>query len=158
MGPIKTIVRTLEKTKSDIQEIVVTGTNKKLYKSLKRKIRKYKNNIQLFGYANNVHELMAVSDIIISKPGGVTTAEVLAKKLPMIIVKPIPGQEENNTKYLTEKGAAIEIDDPEDITTVIEELIKDPSKLKRLSESAGFISRPLASLNIAKLLLELANA
>ncbi|MBU1870278.1 MAG: glycosyltransferase, partial [Candidatus Omnitrophica bacterium] len=158
LGPIKTIISSLEKINYPLQEIVVTGTNKKLYKSLKRKVKKLKKDIQLLSYSNNIHELMAASDLIISKPGGVTTAEVLAKKLPMIIVKPIPGQEENNTRYLTEKGAAIKIDEPEEINSVIEELIKDASKLKRLSESAGFISKPLASLNIAKLILELANA
>ena len=155
LGPIKTIVRALEKVEKEIQEIVVTGINKKLYNSLKRKIKKYKKKTLLFGYVNNINELMAVSDIIITKPGGVTCAELLAKHLAMLIVKPLPGQEANNTRYLTEKGAAIKIDEPVDINLVIEDLLAEPDKLRRLRESADCLSKPNASLDIAKLLLDL---
>jgi len=157
MGPIKTIVKSLEKVKKEIQEVVVTGTNKKLYNSLKRKIKKYKKKILLFGYVDNINELMSTSNIIITKPGGVTCAEVLAKHLAMIIVKPLPGQEANNTRYLTEKGAAIKVDEPEEINLAIEDLLKEPDKLKRLYESAGSLSKPNASLDIARLLLDLSN-
>lgn len=155
LGPIKTIVKSLEKVKKDIQEIVVAGTNKKLYKSLKRKIKKYKKKILLFRYTQHMNELMEIADIIISKPGGVTTAEALAKKIPMVIVKPIPGQEVSNTAFLTQKEAAIKVDGPKKINLVIEGLLNAPQKLARLSEAAGRISKPNASMNIAKLLLNL---
>lgn len=157
LGPIKTIVKSLEKVKKPIQEIVITGTNNKLYNSLRRKIKKYKKKILLFKYVNNINELMAISNIIITKPGGVTTAEVLAQHLPMIIVKPIPGQEVNNAVYLTEKGAAIRTEEPKEINTVIEDLFANPAKLKRLCEDATRISKPNASMDIARLLLELCN-
>jgi len=155
LGPIKTIVKSLEKVKRDIQEIVVTGTNKKLYKTLKRRIKKYKKKVLVFGYLHNIHELMDISNIIITKPGGVTTAEVLAKKIPMIIVKPIPGQEANNTDYLTKKKAAIALDKPREVYLSIQDLLDDPQKLKRISECASAISKPNASLDIARLLLDL---
>lgn len=158
LGPIKTIVKSLEKVKKEIREIIVTGTNKKLYNSLKRKIKKYKKKILLFGYIDNIHELMAVSDIIITKPGGVTTAEVLAKKIPMVIVKPIPGQETSNTAYLTEKGAAIKVDGPKEVNLVIDGLLANPLRFREISESAGRISKPGASMDIARLLLELPHA
>ena len=107
LGPIKTIVKNMEKVKANIQEIVVCGTNRKLYSFLKKKLKKYKKKILLYGYSDNMNELMGVSDLVITKPGGVTTAEALAKRLAMIIIKPIPGQEANNTAYLTKEGAAI---------------------------------------------------
>jgi processive 1,2-diacylglycerol beta-glucosyltransferase len=157
LGPIKTIVKSLETVGGNIQEIVVTGTNRKLFKSLNRKIRKYKKNIALLGYANNINELMSVSNVIVSKPGGVTTAESLSKKLPMIIVKPIPGQEQNNTDYLTQKGAAIKIDSPKQINSVVDDLVKDPFKLRQFSEAASLIAKPNASLDVANLLLQLSN-
>ncbi len=155
LGPIKTIVKSLEKVKKEIQEVVVTGTNKKLYNSLKRKIKKYKKKILLFEYVNTIDELMGISDIIITKPGGVTCSEVLAKHLAMLIVKPLPGQEANNTRYLTEKGTAIKIDEPKDLNLVIEDLLKEPDKLKCLYESAVRLNKPNSSLDIAKLLLDL---
>jgi processive 1,2-diacylglycerol beta-glucosyltransferase len=155
LGPIKTIVRSLEKVRREIQGMVVTGTNKKLFNSLERKVKKYKNKILVIGYTNNINELMEISNIIVTKPGGVTTAEVLAKKIPMIIVKPIPGQEENNTAYLTQKGAALKVDEPKEINFVIEDLLSHPAKISRMRESAGAISKPNASLDIAGLLLNL---
>jgi processive 1,2-diacylglycerol beta-glucosyltransferase len=156
LGPIKTIVKSLEKVRHNFQEIVVTGTNKKLYRSLKKKIKKYKKKILLYGYAQNINELMSVSDIIITKPGGVTTAEALAKKMAMLIVKPIPGQEANNTVYLTEKGAAIKVDSAKQINFILEELLNDPKKLSSLRNSAGKISKPNSSFDIARLLLDAA--
>jgi processive 1,2-diacylglycerol beta-glucosyltransferase len=154
LGPIKTIVKTLEKVKVNLQEVVVTGTNKKLYKTLKRRIKKYKKNILLFGYTHYINELMYLSDIVVSKPGGVTTSEVLATGKPMIIIKPLPGQEANNTKYLTEKGAAIKLDNPKKINLIIDDLFKSSQRLDNLSKSARAISKPNSSMEIARLVLK----
>lgn len=156
LGPIKTIVKSLEKAKGDFQEIVVTGINKKLYRSLKKKIEKSKKKILLYGYADNINELMSVSDIIITKPGGVTTAEALAKKMAMIIVKPIPGQEANNTDYLMEMGAAVKAGSAKGVRAILEGLLSDRHKLAGLRNSAEKISKPNASFDIARLLLEAA--
>lgn len=158
LGPIKTIVNSLEKVKEPIQEIVVCGTNKKLYNSLKRKFHKFKKKILLYGYTHHVNELMTVADMIITKPGGVTTAEVLAKNLPMIIIKPIPGQEANNALYLTEKNAAVKIDKPKEVVAVIEDFIKNPDKLIAMAKAIETIKKPQASIDIAKLVLELPHA
>ncbi|MDD5408699.1 MAG: glycosyltransferase [Candidatus Omnitrophica bacterium] len=155
LGPIKTIVKSLEKVKQDIQELIITGTNKKLYRTLKRKIRGYKKEIHLFGFVQNIHELMHISKVIISKPGGVTTAEVLSARLPMVIVKPIPGQEINNTNFLTHKGAAIKVDDPKEVYRVIDELLEDRVKLERLRQAAAEIAKPNASMDVARLLLSI---
>lgn len=155
LGPIKTIIKSLERVKLPFQEIVITGTNKRLFKSLERKQKKHKKTMRIFTYVNNINELMEIASIIITKPGGITTAEALAKKLPMLIVKPIPGQEANNANYLAEKKAAVKIKKPKDIQHVVEGLLKDPVKLKLMSESASSISKPNASMDIARLLLSL---
>lgn len=157
LGPIKTIVKSLEKIKPEFQAIVVTGTNKKLYNSLKRKTKKFKRKVLVFGYTDKVSEFMAVSDLVVTKPGGITTAEALSKKLPMIIVKPIPGQEANNTAFLLEQQAAIRTDDAENINLIFDDLLLNRNKLTKLSEAAGRISKPNASFDIAKLLLSLNN-
>jgi processive 1,2-diacylglycerol beta-glucosyltransferase len=100
---------------------------------------------------------MCIADIVVSKPGGVTTSEVLSLAKPMIIVKPLPGQEANNTAYLTHKEAALEIEKPGKINLIVEELLKNPQRLKHLSDSAKRISKPNASMDIARLLLESCN-
>jgi len=155
LGPIKTIVKSLEKSEYDLQELIVTGTNKKLFRSLKRQIRHLHKDIQLFGFVQNIHELMHISKVIISKPGGVTTAEVLSMGLPMVIVKPIPGQEVNNTNFLTQKSAAVEVDEPKEVYRVIDDLLKNKAKLERLKSSGLKIAKPGASMDIAKLILSL---
>ena len=155
LGPIKTIIKSLEKSEHNIQELIIAGTNKKLFRSLKRKIKHYKKNVRLFGFIQNIHELMHISDVIISKPGGVTTAEVLSMGLPMVIVKPIPGQEINNTNFLTQKQAAIKVDDPKEVYRVIDDLLKNKLKLERLRTAGLKIAKPGASMDIAKLLLSL---
>jgi len=155
LGPIKTIVKSLEKSEHDITELIVAGTNKKLLRTLKRKIKHYKKEIHLFGFVQNIHELMHISKVIISKPGGVTTAEVLSMGLPMIIVKPIPGQEINNTNFLTQKQAAIKVDEPKEVYQVIDDLLKNNIKLERLRAAGLKIAKPSASMDIAKLILSL---
>jgi len=155
LGPIKTIVKSLEKSEYGIQELIVTGTNKKLFRSLKRKIKHYKQDIHLFGFVQNIQELMYISKLIISKPGGVTTAEVLSMGLPMVIVKPIPGQEVNNTNFLTQKQAAIKVDEPKEVYQAIDDLLKNKSKLEQLRTAELKIAKPGASMDIAKLLLSL---
>ncbi len=154
LGPMRTIIKSLEKVKKDIQEIIVAGKNKKLYNSLKRRLKKYKKKALLFGFVDNIHELMRISDIIITKPGGVTVAEVLAKGIPMIIIKPIPGQEASNTVYLTEKGAAIKIDNPEEANLAVEYLLDNPVRLSEIRKSALRMSKPNASQDIARLVLD----
>ncbi len=153
LGPIKTIIKSLDKTAADLQQIVVCGTNKKLHKSLQKKIKKLNKKVLLYGYANNVSELMSAADIIITKPGGITTAEALAKKLPMVIVKPIPGQEANNTAYLIAKKAAIKIDDPDEVGAAVSEILANPEKFSAMTESVSKIAKPNASLDVAELLL-----
>lgn len=155
IGPIRAAVTALDKSKAEFQEIVITGVNKKLYHQLKKTIKHCKKKILLLGYVENINELMSISSMIITKPGGITTAEALTKSLPMIIIKPIPGQEESNTAYLIEKGAAIRLDNLKDLNIMVTNLISNPDKLKKLSECASQIKKPNASLDIAQLLLDL---
>jgi processive 1,2-diacylglycerol beta-glucosyltransferase len=155
LGPIKAIVNSLDKIEADLQMIVVTGTNKKLHKTLKNSIKKFKKKVCVLGYVNNINELMSVSDLIITKPGGITTSEALSKKLPMLIIKPIPGQEANNAAYLTQQKAALNIGNPKDINVIVEDLLLNPERLKRISESCGRISKPTAGIDIARFILDL---
>jgi len=86
------------------QTLVVTGRNEELRRELAAQDRKHPTHV--LGFASNMHELMAVSDLIITKPGGLTTSEVLAMGKPLMIVNPIPGQEAANSDFLLERGAA----------------------------------------------------
>lgn len=154
LGPMNTIVRSLEKVREPIQEIVIAGINKKLFNSLNKQIKKCQKKVKVLGFVDNIHQLMSACEIILTKPGGITVAEALSKKIPMIIIKPLPGQEANNTAYLTQKGAAVEADYLDEINLLVEDLLAHPEKLESLRQAASRISKPNASMDIARLLLE----
>ncbi|MDD5428584.1 MAG: glycosyltransferase [Candidatus Omnitrophica bacterium] len=152
LGPIKDMVRLLDRSCLDIQLIIACGTNKKLYKWLKP--RRYQKKTMVLAYAGNIDELMRVSDIILTKPGGITTAEALAEGLPMLIVNPLPGQESMNTKFLLKEGVAVKAELPEDVTVLLKELLDNRNKLKLMSDKARSLSRPDSSVRIAESVLE----
>jgi processive 1,2-diacylglycerol beta-glucosyltransferase len=98
---------------------------------------------------------MEVSDIIVTKPGGITTAEALAKGLPMLIINPLPGQEAMNTKFLLAEGVAVKAQEPVDVITLLEELLYNKAKLRIMSDRARKLSKPDSGIRIAQLMLEL---
>lgn len=155
LGPIKTIVLTMDRLYTDLQVIVVAGANAKLYKYLVKKAGCFKKKIIPLGYSDNIDELMEASDIVITKPGGITVSEALAKALPILIVNPIPGQEAKNTKFLIKSGAAIKAENNMEVATLLENLFSMPSKLKAMADAAARISKPNSAQDIAKMILEL---
>lgn len=154
LGPIKSIVKSLIKIKQNVQMIVLTGTNKKILKNLRKKAEESHKKILVYEFASNVDELMDLSTLIITKPGGITTAESLVKGLPMVIVNPIPGQEMRNTDFLINKGIAIRIDKSRDIGEEIELLLKSPERLLKMRKNALAHGKPFATQDVAKLILE----
>lgn len=156
LGPIKEVVRLLDRSHLGMQIIIASGTNKKLYNWLRS--RSFKKKVAVFPYANNIDELMTVSKLIITKPGGITTAEAHAKGIPMLILNSLPGQEAMNTRYLLEEGVAVKSESPEDVVILLEELLYNEDKLKAMSDKALSLAKPDSSVNSAKLMLELARA
>ncbi len=155
LGPIKTIVRSIDRIKIDLDMLVVCGVNKKLLKWLFRKSKRAKKKILPFGFVDNIEQLMSISNVILTKPGGITTAEALAMNLPMIIVNPLPGQEYHNTQFLLKLGTAVLVDKPRETGKALESLLNHPNELTRLKETIKKIATPNSSLDIARLLLSL---
>ncbi|MFH1202253.1 MAG: glycosyltransferase [Candidatus Omnitrophota bacterium] len=153
IGPINKIIKYLDKARANFQIAVITGTNKKLIKKLKDSRNKFNKKITVFGYVHNVDELMEVSKLLITKAGGITTTEALAKGLPMIIIKPIPGQEDSNCEFLLRHKAAIKIRKAKEVTSCVERLINAEGRLHQMGLNARKISKPQAALDIAELIL-----
>ncbi len=153
LGPMKEAVKSLVRLERALQLIVICGTNVKLVNWIKKIQRKTEKKIVFYDYASNVDELMEVSTLIVSKPGGMTTSECLAKGLPMVIVDPIPGQEERNSQFLVNEGIAIRVDDKRHIGRRIDELLNAPLQLEAMKQAALNNGKPLAAENIARLIL-----
>jgi len=153
LGPIKDVVKTLIRSDMNVQLIVLAGVNRKLIKWLKRVSPKTEKKMLVYEYADNVEELMELSTLIVSKPGGMTTAEALAKGLPMVIINPIPGQEMHNTQFLVEKGIAVLVEKEDQIGKTIKGLLSSPSRLAAMRQAACDNAKPHAAADIAKLIL-----
>jgi len=111
--------------------------------------------VHVLGYVTAIPELMALSDLTVSKAGGVTTSEALVAELPMVLVNPIPGQEEENTAFLQSVGAAIVAPRPADLRHLIADLLDHPESLARLRNGARRVKRPGAAAHAAAAILSL---
>jgi len=107
-----------------------------------------------FGFIDFVHELMDFADIIVTKGGGITLSEALAKGMAIVVVNPIPGQEERNVDYLLRREALIKASDVYSVPDEIDKLLRDKRKMYRLKEHARENSLPDSSLRIVDLALE----
>lgn len=152
--PIVDVMKELNKCRTQLQIIVVTGKNKKLYDKIQKIKPNSKHQMKVFGFVDNVHELMAMSDLLISKAGGLTLSEALCSALPMLIYKPIPGQEEENTRFLLKNKVAIKINKISNLEKIIDKIFRiDSNVLINMKINAKRLSRPHAAENIAECIL-----
>lgn len=157
IGNIKDIFENLAFSSLNVQLIACTGSNTKLKNQLDNISSRCNKKTVILGFTNKINELMSVSDIIISKPGGLTITEALIKHLPFIIISPIPGQEERNADYLLNSGIAARIKNSENIVPLLNQLTSSPNRLNQMRQSAAEKSKPDAAKDICNLLIRLAN-
>jgi processive 1,2-diacylglycerol beta-glucosyltransferase len=130
--------------------VVVAGRNSELQARLEAVRPPPRHRLKVLGFTEEIHELMNAADLVVSKPGGLTTSEVLSSGAAMAIVNPIPGQESRNSDYLLEHGAAIKINQPSSLPYKVGLLLKDPDRLALLKENARRLGRPQAAFEVAR--------
>ena len=138
MGPVAEALVELDKVVRPFQIIVVAGRNEELRHKVAAQDRNHPTHV--LGFTTNMHELMAVADLIITKPGGLTTSEALAVGRPLLILDPIPGQEAANSDFLLEHGAAAKVNRLDDLPFKLEQLLS-PRKLPALAKAAKALGR-----------------
>lgn len=152
LGEINNIVKSIDKHMDNIQIIAIAGRNHRLETKLKS--LSTKNKLVVYGFVNNIHELMEVSDCIITKPGGVSTAEILSREKPLVIFSPLPGQEYENTEFLLNSGAAVATSDVFKIPVLIEQIFSSEIRLRCFREMTRTLKKPNATYNIVNFLNE----
>ena len=159
VGPIEHLYKSLLELKHPAQAVVICGRNEELktrLDALAARLPATSNvSIKAVGYTTEMDEYMAASDLLLGKPGGLTTSEALARGLVMVIVNPIPGQEERNSDHLLEEGAAIRCNNLPVLAYKIDKLLDDPARFARMREAAGRLARPRAAEEIVSKLLSL---
>ena len=149
-GPLLELVKRLGKDDS-LQLLVVAGNNPLLFQSLERLRPQIRSPLTIYGFIQNMDELMEVSDVMVTKAGGLTCAEAMAKGLPLIFVSSIPGQESRNASVLAQWGCALTAEHPREVPLLIENLKKNRQQREAMSQKARAHALPQAALEIARM-------
>lgn len=143
----------LLKMEAPTQIIVITGRQADVRSRLSKMSVPKRHSVVLVGFTNTMHLYLRIADLIVSKPGGLTTAESMACGTPMVIVNPIPGQETRNTDLLLEAGVAIKVNDEPILGFRVNSLLSDTDRLRTMQERAVRFGEPTAALEIADAVL-----
>jgi processive 1,2-diacylglycerol beta-glucosyltransferase len=154
VGPIEQLYRGVLGIEVPLEVVVVAGRNAKARAQLERVEVPPRHRAKVIGFTEQIDELMAVADIVLSKPGGLTTSEVLARGAAMAVVNPIPGQESRNSDYLLENGAAVKINNIATMSLKLAPLLENPKRLADLKRNAARIARPQAAFDVARIALD----
>lgn len=129
--------------------VVVAGREANRRRLAREYQQRARHPMVVLGYVNNVHELMAISSLLVSKAGGLTTTEALCRGVPMLIYRPIPGQEDANASYVVRHGAGFLARDHSDVRDMLRHLLEHPWELKAMRHQARDLGHPDAAEVIA---------
>ncbi|MGQ9650726.1 MAG: MGDG synthase family glycosyltransferase [Phycisphaerae bacterium] len=160
VGPIEYLMTSLLKLRHTVQVVAVCGRSEELRKRLERLVARQPVDrhirVKVVGFTTEMDEYMAAADLVVGKPGGLTTSEALARSLVYVIVNPIPGQEERNADHLLEEGVAIRCNNLPVLAYKIDCLLGNPERLAAMKANVQRIARPRAAYDIVNKLRELA--
>ncbi len=153
LGPQEKILELLKDFQDKVQCFVVCANNKDMKAALESK--SYPYPVKVFGFIDFMDELMEASDLMVAKPGGSTTSESLSKGVPMVIIKPIPGQETRNAQLLKSRNAAFFMNDPEELHAIVKNVLEHPGELEAKRHAICELGRPDAGDDLVKTVLML---
>ena len=139
----------------NIQIVAISGKNVKMkedFENLVTELHK-QNIVKILEYTDKVAELMSISDLVVTKPGGLTTTESLASGLPIVVINPIPGQEEENAAYLENNKVAIWLKPDDNVEAVLKDLFSNPIKMREMKIRARILAKRNSTKDICNTLL-----
>lgn len=156
IGPLETMMHALDKVKTPLCALAIVGRSARS----EQRVLEYANRVgypvRVVRFVNNVHEYMHASDVLITKPGGLTSAEALVAQVPLVLFKPLPGQEERNTRYLVQRRAALRAKTPADLTRTVESLLVSKEMRDTMRAAMAQLGKPDAAVQIAAAIRALA--
>ena len=152
-GNMFSIIKKIDKVQADFSVAVCCGNNKQARTLIDRS--PHKKDFKTYGFINNVDKIMDAADCIVTKPGGLSVTESLAKKLPMIFVDPIPGQEYRNVEFLVNNGVGLYTTKTFTVEDALNIFINDKERREEIIRAVGRLSKPYAAEEIGKFVLSL---
>ncbi len=153
-GPLDQVVEALDTLDEPFAIGVITGQNTEMYVKLMEMAANSRHRIHLYGFVDNMEEFMLAADLMISKPGGLSVSEALAIGLPLLILQPIPGQEERNSRFLVNQRVAFKAKELDDVAEIVKQVMRRPEVLDVMREAAGRLGKPYASLQSSGIILD----
>lgn len=139
----------------NFQVIAIAGKNKKMKEAFEKIVtEKHKEDfIKVLPFTDKVPELMSISDLVITKPGGLTVSESLASHLPLIVINPIPGQEEENAEFLENAGCAIWLKKKDNPADILSDVLTNENKLNEMKQNSIKLAKRSSTEDICKTIL-----
>jgi len=156
IGPLEKSIVAIDRLRHDVQIVVVVGKNAALEYRLRDAAASLHRPVRILGFVPNVFDYMRAADVLVSKPGGLTSSEALAAGLPIVMLRPLPGQEERNTRYLEDRGVGIRVENSRELTHALDRLLGAPQALDRMRHAATQLAKPDAAADVAELIESLA--
>ncbi|MBR5809560.1 MAG: glycosyltransferase, partial [Clostridia bacterium] len=153
-GNVVKDILSIDDLEEDFQILCVCGRNEKMKAEIES-IR-WNKKVKSYGFVDNVDVMMDASDLIITKPGGLTSSEFLAKELPAIIMNPIPGQENRNTEFLVNNGAAVMVTDTFSLEEALFQMMENKGRIELLRKSVEILGKPEATKDVCEFVMKLA--
>ena len=150
---LKILKAFIDNINDEYQIIAISGKNAKMQEKFTELVGD-NPNVQVYGFTNEVPELMSISDLVVTKPGGLTITESLASGLPIVVINPIPGQEVENAEFLEKKGVAVWIRKTEDPQQAVAELLSNPEQIKHMKIRSKLMAKKHSTEDICKIILE----
>jgi processive 1,2-diacylglycerol beta-glucosyltransferase len=145
IAPLERMMRALESIRVPLAAVVVTGRNRRTQRRVMTAAEGVSYPVRALSFVENVYDYMHAADALVTKPGGLSTAEALVAQIPMVLCRPLPGQEERNARILVEAGAAIRTRRLEELPKALEAVLTDAGKRERMIEAAHRFGRPNAA-------------
>lgn len=149
IGPLETMMHALDRARRPLCGVAIVGRSKRS----EQRVLEYAHHVgypmRVERFVNNVQDYMHACDLLVTKPGGLTSAEALAAQIPMVLFKPLPGQEERNTRFLVQRRAAVRAKNQSDLSATIEKLLGEPARLAQMRAAMQPLAKPNAAADIA---------
>jgi len=158
IGPLEHMLRAMENVGTPIAAMVIAGRNSRVEQRVLAAAESVSYPVRVVRFVDNVYDYMHAADVFVTKPGGLSTAEALAAHVPMVLFKPLPGQEERNVRVLTEWGVALRARRIDDLPAALTAVLTDSARRERMVQAAGRHGRPNAAREAASLIFGLATA
>ena len=152
-GPIEGMLETALALPKSVQALVIAGRNESLRQRLAERVRGEEARIKVHGFTDRMDLFLEAADVLVGKSGGLTVSESMARAVPMLVFRPIPGQEERNCDFVQKAGAAHRVRDLEELDARLRRLLAEPEELAEMRARAAALGRPRAAYEVARSIL-----